>query len=92
MTLTGWVNSSRDHGGVIFIDLRDREGLTQCVFRPEESSESAKASHSLRAEDVVEVTGKVEPRPEIDGNSTVNPELPTGELSLIHISEPTRPY
>ena len=82
MTLTGWVNSSRDHGGVIFIDLRDREGLTQCVFRPEESSESAKASHSLRAEDVVEVTGKVEPRPEIDGNSTVNPELPTGDIEV----------
>ena len=82
VTLTGWVNSSRDHGGVIFIDLRDREGLTQCVFRPEESSESAKASHSLRAEDVVEVTGKVEPRPEIDGNSTVNPELPTGEIEV----------
>ena len=82
VTLTGWVNSSRDHGGVIFIDLRDREGLTQCVFRPEESSESAKISHSLRAEDVVEVTGRVEPRPQIDGNSTVNSELPTGEIEV----------
>jgi aspartyl-tRNA synthetase len=82
VTLTGWVNSSRDHGGVIFIDLRDREGLTQCVFRPEESSESAKISHSLRAEDVVEVTGRVEPRPEIEGNSTVNSELPTGEIEV----------
>ena len=82
VTLTGWVNSARDHGGVIFIDLRDREGLTQCVFRPEESSESAKVSHSLRVEDVIEVTGRVEARPEIDGKSTVNSDLPTGEIEV----------
>ncbi len=82
VTLVGWVNSARDHGGVIFIDLRDREGLTQCVFRPEESADSARLSHSLRAEDVVRVTGKVEPRPEIEGKSTVNPELPTGEIEI----------
>jgi len=82
VTLVGWVNSARDHGGVIFIDLRDREGLTQCVFRPEESADSARLSHSLRAEDVVRVTGKVESRPEIEGKSTINPELPTGEIEI----------
>ncbi len=82
ITLIGWVNSARDHGGVIFIDLRDREGLTQCVFRPDESAESAKLSHSLRVEDVVQVTGNVEARPEIDGRSTINPDLPTGEIEV----------
>ena len=65
ITLIGWVNSARDHGGVIFIDLRDREGLTQCVFRPDESAESAKLSHSLRVEDVVQVTGNVEAAPKL---------------------------
>ncbi|HJM62891.1 MAG: aspartate--tRNA ligase [Roseibacillus sp.] len=82
VTLIGWVNSARDHGGVIFIDLRDREGLTQCVFRPDESAASAELSHSLRTEDVVQVTGRIEPRPEIDGRSTVNPDLPTGEIEV----------
>lgn len=82
VTLIGWVNSRRDHGGVIFIDLRDREGMTQCVFRPEESADAAQASHALRTEDVVQVTGLVEPRPEIEGNSTINPDLPTGEIEI----------
>ncbi|MFM1558629.1 MAG: aspartate--tRNA ligase [Roseibacillus sp.] len=81
-TLIGWVNSRRDHGGVIFIDLRDREGMTQCVFRPEESAAAAKISHTLRTEDVVQVTGVVEPRPEVEGKSTVNPNLPTGEIEI----------
>ena len=55
--LAGWVAVRRDHGGVIFIDLRDREGLTQVVFRPEENAEVAKQSHSLRTEDVIQVCG-----------------------------------
>ena len=54
-TLSGWVHVRRDHGGVIFIDLRDREGLTQVVFRPEENAELAKEAHHLRHEDVVRV-------------------------------------
>jgi aspartyl-tRNA synthetase len=79
VTLTGWVHVSRDHGGVIFIDLRDREGLTQVVFRPEENAELAKQSHSLRSEDVIRVTGKVAPR--VAG--TGNPKLATGDIELL---------
>ena len=49
-TLIGWVNSNRDHGGVAFIDLRDREGMTQCVFRPEENSEAAELAKRCGSE------------------------------------------
>ena len=59
VTLCGWVNSARDHGGVIFIDLRDREGLTQVVFRPEENAELAAQSHELRDEDVLQITARL---------------------------------
>ena len=77
VTLVGWVNTKRDHHGVIFIDIRDREGVTQCVFRPDESGEAAELSHTLRAEDVIQVTGVIEERPEIKprcfrSNSTKN--------------------
>ncbi len=78
-TLAGWVHVSRDHGGVIFIDLRDREGLTQVVFRPEENAELAKQAHGLRSEDVIQVSGKVAPR--VPG--TENPKLATGDVELI---------
>ncbi len=78
-TLAGWIHVSRDHGGVIFIDLRDREGLTQVVFRPEESPELAKQAHTLRSEDVIQVSGRVAPR--VPG--TENPKLPTGDIELI---------
>jgi aspartyl-tRNA synthetase len=79
VTLAGWVHVSRDHGGVIFIDLRDREGLTQVVFRPEENAEVAKQSHSLRSEDVIQVSGKVAPR--LTG--TENPKLATGDVEVV---------
>lgn len=79
VTLAGWVNSTRDHGGVIFIDLRDREGLTQVVFRPEENAVVAQASHGLRDEDVVQVIGRVSKR--LDG--TENSRLATGEVEVV---------
>src|ERR1700730_10441675 len=77
--LAGWVHVRRDHGGVIFIDLRDREGLTQVVFRPEENAELAAQAHHLRHEDVIEVEGKVSAR--VPG--TENPKLPTGDIELL---------
>lgn len=79
VTLAGWVHVSRDHGGVIFIDLRDREGLTQVVFRPEENPEVAKRSHQLRSEDVIKIVGKVAPR--LPG--TENPKLATGDIEVL---------
>src|SRR5947208_10968913 len=79
VTLAGWVNVTRDHGGVIFIDLRDREGLTQVVFRPEENAQLAKEAHSLRYEDVIQVSGRVAARPP----GTENPNLATGDIEII---------
>lgn len=79
VTLTGWVNSARDHGGVIFIDLRDREGRTQCVFHPEDSPVAAKLSHTLREEDVVQVSGKVSARLE----GTANDRISTGDIEVV---------
>ncbi|MBF6225304.1 aspartate--tRNA ligase [Nocardia abscessus] len=75
VTLTGWVARRRDHGGVIFIDLRDASGVAQAVFR---EGEPAVQAHRLRAEYCVRVTGTVEPRP--SGNE--NPELPTGAIEV----------
>jgi len=79
VTLSGWVNVTRDHGGVIFIDLRDREGLTQVVFRPEENAELAKQAHTLRGEDVIQVSGAVAAR--LPG--TENSNLATGDIEII---------
>ena len=79
VALAGWVNATRDHGGIIFIDLRDREGLTQVVFRPEENAELAKEAHRLRYEDVIKVSGRVAARPP----GTENPNLATGDVEII---------
>ena len=78
VSLAGWVDSTRDHGGVIFVDLRDREGRTQTVFRPEECPDVASTAHTLRNEDVVQIIGKVARR--VDG--THNPKLATGEIEM----------
>ncbi len=79
VTLAGWVNSVRDHHGVIFVDLRDREGITQIVFRPEENAAAATASHKLRDEDVIMVTGRVSAR--LPG--TENAKVETGGIELV---------
>ena len=79
VTLSGWVDSRRDHGGVVFIDLRDRNGLTQVVFRPEEHADAAETAHGLRSEDVIQISGLVAPR--LPG--TENPKLPTGEIEVV---------
>ncbi len=79
VTLMGWAHTRRDHGGLIFVDLRDRGGITQAVFNPETSADAHNLAHEIRSEFVLAVTGKVAPRP---GN-TVNPKLPTGEIEVI---------
>lgn len=79
VSLCGWVASRRDHGGVIFIDLRDREGVTQIVFRPEEFPAVAEQAHGLRGEDVISVSGRVSAR--LAG--TENTKLATGDIEII---------
>jgi aspartyl-tRNA synthetase len=78
VTLCGWVDTARDHGGTLFVDLRDRYGKTQVVFAPEGGPEQLEQSRKLRGEDVIKVTGKVAHRPE----GTVNPKLATGAIEL----------
>ncbi len=92
--LVGWVDSIRDHGGIIFIDLRDRKGITQVKFDPQDNAELGTRAAHLKPESVIAVAGLVEPRPE----GTVNPSLPTGEveiaastLEILNVSE-TPPF
>ncbi|MEK6950084.1 MAG: aspartate--tRNA ligase, partial [Nanoarchaeota archaeon] len=79
VALCGWVASSRDHGGIIFVDLRDRYGLTQVVFDPKHKKEGHKDAEQLRREDVIAVKGKVMAR----GEGLANPNLKTGEIEVL---------
>ncbi|MDE2798677.1 MAG: aspartate--tRNA ligase, partial [Gemmatimonadota bacterium] len=76
--LMGWVGKRRDHGGVIFVDLRDRHGITQVVFRPDLESETHAIAEKIRNEFVLAIKGRVEPRPE----GMTNPKLPTGAIDI----------
>ena len=80
--LVGWVDTVRDHGGVIFIDLRDRAGKTQVVFHPENHAELAKQAEALRVESVIQVTGNVVARLKTDEIDATNPDLATGEIEV----------
>ncbi|MHB8658491.1 MAG: aspartate--tRNA ligase [Solirubrobacteraceae bacterium] len=77
--LAGWVNRRRDHGGLIFIDLRDRSGVLQLVFHPEHAPAAHERAHALRSEDVVSTAGKLVRR----DAANVNPNLGTGEIELL---------
>jgi aspartyl-tRNA synthetase len=77
--VAGWVHRRRDHGGLIFIDVRDRTGLLQLVFRPEEAPAAHAAAGNLRGEDVITVSGELVRRDE----GAVNPDLPTGEVEVV---------
>ena len=79
VTLMGWVQSNRDHGGVIFVDLRDREGICQIVFNPEYNTEAHKIAENIKDEWVLAVRGKVSKRTE----ETINPNINTGEIEVI---------
>src|SRR4030042_1643096 len=79
VTLCGWIAGRRDHGKLIFIDTRDRYGLTQVVFIPKESGQAYTQAQDLRNEFVIKARGIVNKRPQ----GTVNPKLPTGEVEVL---------
>ena len=82
VTLVGWVDTVRDHGGVIFIDLRDRAGKTQVVFHPENNADLANNAENLRVESVIQVSGQVVARLKTDEVDATNPDLATGEIEV----------
>ena len=79
VTLAGWVHRRRDHGGKVFIDLRDREGIVQVVFNPQVSQQAYRIAGSLRSEYVIQLTGEVVPRPK----GTENPKLASGGIEVV---------
>ena len=79
VTLAGWVHRRRDHGSLVFVDLRDRDGIVQVIFNPDLAPEAHAVAETLRNEWVVQVVGRVEPRPE----GTENPDLPTGDVEVL---------
>ena len=92
VTLAGWVHRRRDHGGLVFIDLRDSSGLVQVVFDPAEAAEALRAVHDVRNEYVLLVRGEVATRKA----GTENPNLPTGEIELraraLEVLNPSRTF
>ena len=78
VTLCGWVSSRRDHGEIIFMDLRDKHGITQIVFDPDKNKEIHKKAHLLRNEYCIKIVGVVAARPE----GTINKKIPTGEVEV----------
>src|ERR687887_1948042 len=79
VVLAGWVARRRDHGGVVFLDLRDREGILQVVAHPEDAPDAHAVASGLRGESVILVAGRVRLRPE----GTANPNLETGEVEVV---------
>jgi aspartyl-tRNA synthetase len=79
VTIAGWVHRRRDHGGLVFVDVRDRSGLVQCVFDPEASGAAFATAERVRPEWVVSLTGEVRPRPA----GTVNANMPTGAVEIV---------
>ncbi len=79
VTIAGWANSYRDHGGIIFIDVRDKSGLIQLVFDPSDNAEAHKVADGVRDEFVLVATGKIRPR----GEGLVNPRLKTGDIEMV---------
>jgi len=79
VTLSGWVSKRRDHGGLIFVDLRDRSAIVQCTFDPDQSGEAFALAETIRPEWVVQISGVVRQRPE----GTVNPNMVTGEVEVV---------
>jgi len=78
VVLCGWIASRRDHGDIIFMDIRDKYGITQIVFDPEKNKDAHMEAHELRNEYCVKITGLISPRPA----DTVNKKIPTGEVEV----------